>query len=113
MNVLNSNRRSTLATALLCTALLFSGGVASAESNRSAPVDQTEATEVTARFIVRAASVEDAATAVREVGGTVTHELGIIRAVSAMLNATQLRALRENPAIQRISADSNVRPMAL
>ncbi len=113
MTVSNTDTRLRTAAAALCIFLCYAGGIANAETSLHVQAERSDTTEVTARFIVRAESVEAAASAVKAVGGTVTHELGIIRAVSATLNAAQLRALRENPAIQRISADSNVRAMTL
>ncbi len=46
-------------------------------------------------LLVQAASMEQAAEAVLEVGGEITHELGIIHGVSAMLTASQVSLLGE------------------
>lgn len=47
--------------------------------------------------IVQAEDMATAASLVREVGGTITHELGIIDAVGAQLTAAQLAALEAAP----------------
>jgi hypothetical protein len=52
--------------------------------------------------IVQAESAEQAAKLVRDVGGTVTHELGIIDAVAANLSAVQLDAIRQSAVGTRI-----------
>ena len=59
-------------------------------------------------FIVQGHDLASAATAVRGVGGTVTHELGIIHAVGAELTPTQVRALRAAPDAPRVLDDSRV-----
>ena len=60
-------------------------------------------------LIVQATDLAGAARAVRSVGGTVTHELGIINAVGARLTAAQVEALRRSPAVRRIYPNSVVR----
>ncbi|MEM7585936.1 MAG: DNRLRE domain-containing protein, partial [Acidobacteriota bacterium] len=47
-------------------------------------------------LIVQAQSTERAAAAVRRVGGEITHELGVIQAVAARLNAEQLQQLGDD-----------------
>ncbi len=42
---------------------------------------------------------------VRQFGGTVTHELGVINAVAADLTAKQIDELRESPAVSRVYAN--------
>jgi serine protease AprX len=58
-----------------------------------------------ASYIVQAESAESAASAVEATGGTITHELRVIRSVAARLDDSQLRVLRMNPGIARIWAD--------
>src|SRR5215217_7765050 len=62
-----------------------------------------------ADVIVQATDLVLAARAVRSVGGTVTHELGIIDAVGAKLNAAQLRAIETMPGIRGIYPDGQVK----
>ncbi len=50
--------------------------------------------------IVQSAHSESAAAAVRAVGGEITHELGIIRAVAATLTPEQLTRLRNRPGVR-------------
>jgi hypothetical protein len=47
-----------------------------------------------ASYIVQAKDLTAAADAVRSVGGEITHELGVIRAVGALLTPTQVQRLR-------------------
>lgn len=61
-----------------------------------------------AAYIVQSVSTEEAAQAVREAGGQVTHELSVIRAVGAELDNVQLAQLREDHAGLRIYADRPV-----
>ncbi len=53
-----------------------------------------EVDETLASFIVQADSLQEAQDAVNNVGGEVTHELGIIKAVAAKLNEQQHEALQ-------------------
>ena len=50
-------------------------------------------------YIVQAEHAEQAAVAVRSVGGEITHELGIIRAVGARLTAAQKAALESRSGV--------------
>ncbi len=59
--------------------------------------------------IVQSTDLAGAARAVRSVGGTITHELGIIDAVGARLTAAQVETLRRLPAVRRIYPNSVVR----
>ena len=54
---------------------------------------ERQTTEAVESVIVQAASLEHATAAVEAVGGAVTHELGIIRAVAAEMTHSQRRAL--------------------
>ena len=66
---------------------------------------ERQATDATQRVIVQAASLEEATAAVEAVGGEVTHELGIINAVAATLDADQQDRVAANPDITRVHAD--------
>ena len=61
----------------------------------AAPATREIGTETEARssYIVQARRGQSAHDAVRRVGGTVTHELGIIQAVAAELTSTEAAAL--------------------
>ena len=69
------------------------------QAHRSAP-----SRVQTASYIVQAQSLAAARTSVQKVGGTITHELGIIHAVAAQLTVAQADALRANSALT-LSAD--------
>ncbi len=60
----------------------------------------------TARVIVQGGDATTVAKAVRQVGGEVTHELGIINAVGARLTADQRRALEDDAF--RVMADRDL-----
>ena len=64
--------------------------------------------ETVGSYIVQAANLDQAKTAVIEVGGEVTHELDIIRAVGATLTADQLRAVRARDDVKRVYEDRAV-----
>ena len=57
------------------------------------------------RYIVQATSLTEARDLVREVGGSITHELRVINAVGAMLTERQLDALRESDGLRRVYKD--------
>ncbi len=61
------------------------------------------------RFIVQASSVDAAEEAVRQVGGTVTHELSLINAVGAELTATEREAVASADGVRRVYADRTVK----
>ena len=65
----------------------------------------TESEESSASYIVKGKSSERAAELVLEVGGKVTHELKIIRAVGAKLTDSQRDALEKHPEISRVWED--------
>ncbi|MBT8461488.1 MAG: hypothetical protein KJO44_03120, partial [Gemmatimonadetes bacterium] len=73
-------------SALLATALLMAGVACAGQPQPLAP----EAAELTSTYIVQG---EQAAERVAEVGGRVTHELGIINAVGAQLSTSEREAL--------------------
>ena len=62
----------------------------------------------TVEVIVQGSDMATAAELVRSVGGTVTHELGIINAVGAQLTPTQLAALQRRHGIARIYENRRV-----
>ena len=64
-------------------------------------------------YIVQSTSVEAAAAAVGDVGGEVTHELGIIRAVGAKLLPVQADALRSRDDVRRVFEDAPVKTSSL
>ena len=59
-------------------------------------------------YIVQGSDLGATRQAVEKVGGTVTHELGIIRAVGADLTARQVEALRALPGVRRVYVNSGV-----
>ncbi len=103
MNIMQAIRSVTLGAALV----LMSGACAvqTPVSTTAVPV----VTETMAGYIVQAASVEEAAAAVESVGGVVTHELAIIRAVGASLAPAQARALSEREDVRRVYQDAQVK----
>ncbi len=84
---------------------------APAEEGAQAPVEDSSRTpaEETGAFIVQGKDLATALEAVRQVGGEVTHELGVIRAVGARLTERQRAALEELEGITRIYEDRPVR----
>ena len=56
-------------------------------------------------FIVQGQDTATVAAAVQAVGGEITHELGIIHAVGAVLTPAQQLQLEHHEAVQRIYAD--------
>lgn len=64
--------------------------------------------EKASNYIVQAADVDAAAEAVQKVGGTVTDEMGMIRAVRATLLPAQVELLRRRSDVVRVSADTTV-----
>ena len=93
----HSTRFITILFALLAVTLLVSapafGGGGQAE---------------TAAYIVQAENLESAKTAVAAVGGTVTHELGIINAAGAQLTARQAALLESRADVSSVIADRAV-----
>ena len=80
---------------------LLEGGLTCLILACGAPLPQTtvaDSTNATSTVIVQGADFEAAADAVASAGGTVTHELGIIRAVGARVTAAERRALERNGA---------------
>lgn len=69
----------------------------------------TPAATATAPVIVQGTDVATAAGAVRSVGGEITHQLGIIRAVAALLTPAQQTRLADREGILRIYEDRAVR----
>jgi serine protease AprX len=63
-------------------------------------------------LIVQAADLERSREIVRAVGGTATHELGIIGAVAAELSPAQVQALREIRPTPRLYANATVKDAA-
>ena len=61
-----------------------------------------------AGYIVQAGTVEAAKEAVADVGGLVTHELDIIRAVGATLSAVQVERLRSRNDVRRGFEDATI-----
>ena len=64
-------------------------------------------------FIVQGQDLAGVRAAVEAVGGAVTHELGIIKAVGTELTKRQVEALREMPNVRRVYANSGVRTSAV
>ena len=65
--------------------------------------------EPTARLIVQSQDLESARAEVERVGGQITHELGVIRAVGAELTLAQRAELESSPQVTRIWEDAEVR----
>ncbi len=81
------------------------------EENTQAPVEessQSPVEEEIGAFIVQGTDLATALEAVRKVGGEVTHELGVIRAVGARLTESQRAALEGFEGITRIYEDRPV-----
>ncbi|MDH3552236.1 MAG: hypothetical protein OER22_06435, partial [Gammaproteobacteria bacterium] len=64
-------------------------------------------------YIVQSSSAEAAAEAVQAVGGEVTHQLGIIRAVGATLLPTQVEMLKRRSDVRRVFEDATVTTSSL
>lgn len=64
--------------------------------------------EQTTAVLVQGSDTAALAAAVRAVGGEITHELGIINAVGALLSEAQVRQLKANNSTLRIQANSTV-----
>ena len=66
-----------------------------------------------ASFIVEGRTTVDQATdAVLRVGGKITHDLRIIQAVAATLTPEQLRSLKADPTIRRVTKDAKTRTLS-
>jgi serine protease AprX len=77
---------------LVAAALGASPQTIRAAANTATSVPKADATRAAA-YIVQAASLDMARAAVKQAGGRITRELGIINGVSAQLTAEQLRAI--------------------
>ena len=99
-----STRTQMILTAALAGVALatlvptFSSAAVSSPSTESAP-------ETSQSFIVQGRDLAAVSRLVRDVGGEITHELGIIHAVGARLTATQRERLASSDAIRRIYDD--------
>jgi len=93
-------RRWAVVASPVVVALGIGGGVAAAEAPAEAPT--------VVSVIAQGADVETVAAAVDEVGGTVTRELRIIRAVAAEVTPSQERALARHEAVKRVWRDGTV-----
>ncbi len=95
--------RLVILIAALAALVLGAGTLLAAESEEG---EGSEASEDTvSAYIVKGASAERMAELVVEVGGKVTHELSIIRAVGAELTDAQRDTLAEHPEVVRIWRD--------
>ena len=65
--------------------------------------------EAAVSYIVQGRDLAGVRAAVEAVGGEITHELGIIKAVGTELTERQVEALREMPNVRRVYANSGVR----
>ena len=61
-------------------------------------------------YIVQGQDMDSVTAAVRAVGGTITHELGVINAVGAELTAAQRESLSQNAGISRITIHFDLGP---
>ncbi|MBT8067046.1 MAG: S8 family peptidase [Gammaproteobacteria bacterium] len=68
----------------------------------------SEEQQTVGSYIVQAANLDQARTAVIEAGGEVTHELDIIRSVGATLTRDQLKAVRARSDVKRVYEDRAV-----
>ena len=100
---------STLAatTSLALTLAISQAAVASPRDASPAHRSATSQAQ-TASYIVQAQSLAMARTSVQQVGGTITHELGIIEAVGAQLTVAQADALRADRTLI-LSADASTK----
>ncbi len=92
--------RLAILLAALLALVLATGTLLAEESDGGEAAD-----EAVSAYIVKGTSAERMAELVVEVGGKVTHELGIIRAVGAELTEAQRDALAEHPEVARIWHD--------
>ncbi len=88
---------------LIALLVLISASTILFANSLSSPAPQE-----TRSYIVQADDLETARSAVADAGGTVTHELGIIRAVGATLTSDQLEAVRSADGINRVYEDREV-----
>ena len=91
--MLHSSKRITLYTSILAITSIAAIAVLSLQlaSHRQDSNTNVQAPRVS--YIVQAASLDQAMGAVQDVGGEITHQLGIINAVGALLTGEQLDAL--------------------
>jgi hypothetical protein len=76
--------------------------------------DEINATSVVgqpASYIVQGKSADSVAAIVQSVGGDITHELGVIRAVGATLTPAQAEALRLHSDVQRLYGNASRKPI--
>ena len=91
---MNVRKGTQLIVSLIAVALMFIPLTAGSVATVPIPGDSD-----TVSYIVQAADLETAADAVRAVGGEITHELGVIKAVGADLTLGQLRRLEAQEGI--------------
>ena len=75
---------------------------------RESAADALTSDETARSYIVQGDSTAAVDAAVRAVGGEITHELNVIRAVAATLDAAQLDALRADAAVTRLYGNDAV-----
>ena len=73
--------------------------------NKSSPIHNQSINS----FIVQGNDLHSVRTAIQQVGGTITHELGIIKSVGADLSFTQVEQLRDIQGIRKIYENSKVK----
>ena len=87
--------------AVLVSLLFVAGGVVILQLQLLEPVvATTSARKADASYIIQGPSFAAAKTAVTAVGGTLQHELGIIKAVSAALTSEQYTQLQQRPGLR-------------
>lgn len=59
-------------------------------------------------YIIQGQSLASVRTLVTDLGGEITHELGVINAVAADLNAGQVAELRSNDAIRKVYGNGTI-----
>jgi hypothetical protein len=85
----------------------FVGGIG-VFATSDAPRQEAPAPETTSSFIVQGESLTSVTAIVRSVGGDITHELGVIRSVGAMLTAAEAASLRTHADIRRVYGNGSI-----
>lgn len=104
-----SKTTSSRALAACCLLTLFCMTCAAGPVVIETDLPDLGVVEKAADYIVQASSVDAAAEAVRSVGGTVTHEIGVIQAVGATLLPPQVELLKRRSDVHRVFLDAAVK----
>jgi serine protease AprX len=98
------NRKSVFTCAAIYSMTAGIAFFASSDTLR----EEAPAPEATSSFIVQGGSLESIAAIVQSVGGDITHELGVIKAVGADLTAAEVSSLRAHPEVRRLYSNESV-----